>query len=101
MKKQLGQLVFSPSDLVRYLASPFSSWMDRFYLEHPDAVVPDAETAEERLIAETGNEHERAVLTDWRLSVPALVEVSKSDVEVARSTTLSAISAKAPIIYQA
>jgi superfamily I DNA and/or RNA helicase len=34
MKKTAeGQLVYSPSDLVRYLASPFASWMDRYYAQ--------------------------------------------------------------------
>ena len=38
MKKDLsGQLVFSPSDLICYLASPFASWMDRYALENPGA----------------------------------------------------------------
>jgi uncharacterized protein len=101
MRKQKGRVVFSPSDLIRYLASPFSSWMDRYYLEKPDAVRPDSETEEDLLVAETGNEHERAVLTEWRSSVPDLVEVSNADYDLARSATLSAIKAKAPIIYQA
>ena len=55
MKKDLsGQLVFSPSDLVRYLGSPFASWMDRYYLENPGAVTPDEETEDAQLIAQTG-----------------------------------------------
>ena len=54
-KDSSGQLRYSPSDLVRYLASPFASWMDRYHLENPDAVTPDEQTAEDRLIAQTGN----------------------------------------------
>jgi len=30
-----GQLIYSPSDLTRYMSSPFASWMDRLSLEHP------------------------------------------------------------------
>ena len=101
MKKYSGQLVYSPSDLVRYLKSPFASWMDRYYLENPSAVIPDEETEDERLIAQTGNQHERAVLDELRLSHADLVEVPKHDLVVARTTTLSAINAKASIIYQA
>jgi hypothetical protein len=33
MKKQSGKIIYSPSDLIRYAASPYSSWMDRFYLD--------------------------------------------------------------------
>ena len=43
-KTTAGQLIYSPSDLVRYLASPFASWMDRYYLEDPDAVTPDEQS---------------------------------------------------------
>ena len=63
-KDRSGQLLYSPSDLVRYLASPFASWMDRYFLQHPDAVTPDETSAEDKLIAETGQAHERTVLAD-------------------------------------
>lgn len=75
MKKDSGQLTFSPSDLINYVASPFASWMDRFRLENPDAAIPDAATEDQRLIAETGNEHEQAVLRELKVAVPALVEI--------------------------
>jgi hypothetical protein len=38
MKKLCGQVIYSPSDLIRYFASPFASWMDRFFLQNPDGV---------------------------------------------------------------
>lgn len=79
MKKHSGQLMYSPSDLVRYLKSPFASWMERYYLENPGAVIPDEETEDERLIAQTGNQHERAVLDELRLSHADLVEVPNND----------------------
>ncbi|MCX6879137.1 MAG: hypothetical protein NTW21_35825 [Verrucomicrobia bacterium] len=44
MKKHSGQLGFSPSDLIRFLASPFASWMDRYHLENPEAASPDEES---------------------------------------------------------
>jgi predicted RecB family nuclease len=100
-KDHLGQLVFSPSDLVRYVGSPFASWMDRYSLENPGAVIPDEETEDERLIAQTGEKHERAVLDEFKLSGVNLVEVSKHDPVVPQTTTISAISDKVPIIYQA
>ncbi len=36
MKKQHLKLLFSPSDLVRYVQSPFASWMQRLCLEVPE-----------------------------------------------------------------
>ena len=68
MQKDSGHLLYSPSDLVRYLASPFASWMDRYYLENPGAVTPDEETEDEKLIAQTGDQHERAVLDEFKSS---------------------------------
>lgn len=101
MKKYSGQLVFSPSDLITYLASPFASWMDRYRLENPDAVVPDAETEDQKLIAKTGDAHEQTVLGEWKAMFPGLVEIPKSNTETAQKQTLTAIHSKAPVIYQA
>ena len=100
-KEQADHLVYSPSDLIRYLRSPFASWMDRYDLENPGALAPDQETEDEKLIAQTGDEHERAILEEWKSSDQSLVEIPKSDFGSARTMTLSAISAKAPVIYQA
>ena len=45
MQEQSGAVAYSPSDLIRYFASPFASWMDRYHLENPDGITPDEETA--------------------------------------------------------
>jgi len=100
-KTRSGELAYSPSDLVRYLASPFASWMDRYYLENPGAVTPDEATEDEALIAQTGEAHEQTVLEDFRASGTTVREISKDNSDMAREHTLAAINAKAPIIYQA
>ena len=74
MKKLSGRIIYSPSDLVRYAQSPFASWMDRYYLEHHDALKPDQETEDQKLIARTGDQHEHAVLKEFKSSVASLVE---------------------------
>src|SRR5580704_4840911 len=101
MKKHSEQLIYSPSDLVRYVASPFASWMDRYYLENPGAITPDGETEDQKLIAQTGDHHERATLEEYRASGIKIAEIPKDDPGAAHSETLSAIKSKAPIIYQA
>ena len=101
MKRYSDKLIYSPSDLIRFLSSPFASWMDRYYLENPGAVVPDQETEDQKLIAETGNRHELAVLSEFNSSVPGLVEIPSGNIVDAREKTLTAVKAKAPIIYQA
>ena len=102
MKKTSGgQLVYSPNDLVRYLASPFASWMDRYYLENPEAVAPDETSEEDRLIAETGQKHEREVLKEFRESGQTIVEIDTRELTVASEETRAAIMAMSPLIYQA
>lgn len=101
MKIESGNLVFSPSDLVTFLASPYASWMDRYYLENRDSVSPDPETDDQKLIAETGNRHERSILDGLKSSSLDLVEISGGDIMDARARTLAAISARNPIIYHA
>ena len=100
-QKDTRTFVHSPSDLVRYLASPFASWMDRYYVEHPGAVSPDQDTDDARLIAQTGEAHERAVLAEIKSSAVELIEIPKIDFTSARARTLAAIQARVPVIYQA
>jgi predicted RecB family nuclease len=99
MQKRGNQIVYSPSDLVNFLASPFASWMDRYYLEHPDKITPDPKDECLQLIAETGNEHEAQILADMKTAIPDLVELSMQDPEALQKTR-DAIVAKVPVIYQ-
>jgi uncharacterized protein len=101
MKRQNGSIIYSPSDLVRYFASPFASWMDRCHLENPGQFPPDEETDDQRLIAETGNQHESNVLAGLKSTVPGLVEIDSSDLATARVDTLAAFNASAPVVFQA
>jgi predicted RecB family nuclease len=101
MKKESGKVIYSPSDLIRYLASPFASWLDRYNLENPGEITRDEETEEEKLLSRTGDEHERSILTRYKSSESNLVEILKDDFAVAYATTAEAIGKKAPIIFQA
>src|SRR5688572_18066060 len=74
--------------------------MDRYYLEHPDAVTPDERSAEDRLIAETGQAHERTVLADLKAAQACVIEIQGSNLAEACEQTISAIRSQAPIIYQ-
>jgi uncharacterized protein len=94
------ELIYSPSDLVRYLESPFASWMDRHHLENPGQLTPDAQSEDMKLIAESGNVHESVVLKEWKINVPSLVEIHDRNLDQAHRLTLEAIAKKAPVIYQ-
>ncbi len=100
MKKQSGIVIYSPTDLIRYLASPFASWLDRYYLENPDAIAPDKQTEEEELLSRTGDKHEQSVLGGYKAST-SVIEIAKGNFATAHAATLAAIKDKAPIIYQA
>src|SRR5512132_3956907 len=101
MKKQSGIIIYSPTDLIRYLASPFASWLDRYYLENPGAIIPDEQTEEEKLLSRTGDEHEQSILTSYKASGSGVLEIPKEDFATAHAATLAAIKDKTSIIYQA
>lgn len=101
MRMLSGKLIYSPSDLIRYLASPFASWMDRLHFEQPGVMKPDEEDESMRLIAQTGIDHERAVLAELQAADPGLQSVMTDDFDAALATTLAAINANATTIYQA
>lgn len=75
--------------------------MDRLYLENLEAVTPDKETADQKLIAETGYKHERSTLTGLKSSIPEILEIPNKDFETAATTTLEALKTKPPVIFQA
>ena len=76
MKKQSGSIIYSPTDLIRYLASPFASWLDRYHLENPGAIKPDEQTEEEELLSRTGDKHEQSVLSGYKAST-SVIEIPK------------------------
>src|SRR3984957_2767092 len=101
MQKIEGQLLYSPTDLIRYLSSPFASWMERHFLENPKAVTPDKDSEERRLIAETGDKHEASILAGIRSPTPGMFEISKKNLSDAREKTAAALKLGAPVVYQA
>jgi predicted RecB family nuclease len=100
MRKESGSIIYSPSDLIRYLSSPFASWLDRYYLENPEGIAPDKQTEEEELLSRTGDKHEQSVLGGYKAST-SVIEIAKGNFATAHAATLAAIKDKAPIIYQA
>ena len=79
MKKDSGTIIYSPSDLIRYLASPFGSWLDRYRLEGLGEIKPDEQTEEEKLLSRTGDEHEQSVLKRYKTSGTGLIEIPKDE----------------------
>ncbi len=99
-KNEDGTLTFSPTDLIQFAASPFASWMERYYLESPGIVQPDEDSEDAKLIVRIANEHERSVLEKMRTSTESLAEISSNAVD-AEAATRAAISENCHAIYQA
>lgn len=105
--EETGHLIFSPSDLVKFMGSPFDSWMDRFYLEYRDEVKPDADPEDRKLTARKGLDHERAFLDSLIAGGRSVYEVKDRDVSGNRikdaqriADTLAAMRAGYEVIYQ-
>lgn len=61
MRYDAGRLVFSPTDLCRFVESRFASWMDRRALHDP-GLIPDEPGDTLRMLWDQGNRHEAAYL---------------------------------------
>lgn len=101
MRKIADAIVFSPSDLITYVASPFASWMDRYYLENRGLVTPDKESEEQVLIAQTGDLHESAILAELENSGVKIAKIERGNFDSAVAGTKTAISERVPIVFQA
>lgn len=103
MKKQNGVLLFSPSDLVTYLQSPFATWMNRWQLEDPDT-CPEKDPQDELMshLSQKGLEHEAQFLGVLRDQYKTLVEISDDGTDEERvAKTLDAMESGADVIFQA
>ncbi|RUQ85119.1 TM0106 family RecB-like putative nuclease [Legionella septentrionalis] len=91
-------IVFSPSDLVLFVSSPFASWMDHLALVHPDlAPDPDEEDSLFAALKHEGLEHELGKLLQFEeasLSIVRLVETNFI------KDTINAMESGADVIYQ-
>ena len=103
MKKEFHQLVFSPSDLVRYVQSPFASWMERLCLEQPEnKSLKDKPDALLSYLAGKGLAHESDYLASLEQSTSKLVTIPNhlNNNEKVNATT-DAMENGADVIFQA
>lgn len=97
MQKRNGKIIYSPSDLIRYMESPYASWMDRFYLEFPDKVKPDVADEQLKSLQKRGIEHEKRYLQSLKQASGGVRELTTED---SHATTLAAMKEGAGVIYQ-
>jgi uncharacterized protein len=96
--------VYSPSDLVLYMRSPFASWMERLNVDKPEQLVDVQKDVDLMmdLLASKGNLHEAQYLELMRVKYGANnVAVIERDSNTAAAKTLEAMEAGFDVIFQA
>lgn len=102
MKITIEGVCFSPTDLVRFIESPFASWMDRFALEYPEAAPSrDQESSLDHSIRQRGFIHEDRVEQDFRDKGLNVVKIEAEGVNQKFQSTLDAMNDGTDVIAQA
>ena len=103
-KLSQNDYIYSPSDLIQYMSSPFASWMERLKIDHPEKLegIPRDEDVMLGLLAQKGNEHESSYLA---LLIEkygqANVAMIDRDTETASQKTKDAMVLGHEVIFQA
>ena len=85
-----NSFVFSPSDLMLFMVSPFASWMERLTLEQPDhGIASDARDPLLQALANRGMQHERDYLAHLSAQGLDIVVIDDSNPQTAEAATLS------------
>jgi predicted RecB family nuclease len=102
MQKRSGHIIFSPTDINRFFESPFASWMDRFHLERPGVLTPDATDEEQQLLANMGTAHEGRHLETLRAAGKDVWEppTGAESFDAKHQATVEAMRAGRAVIYQ-
>jgi len=100
MKKDHKSILFSPSDLITFVKSPFASWMDRQYLQDRKSLTPDEDDPMLTVLARRGNEHEHRYLGSLKDQGLDVCEIQTSD-QNAQAATLAAVEQGTEVIFQA
>lgn len=107
MHKVDGTLVYSPSDLITFMISPFASWMNRWRVECPhDAPEPDKEDSLNAMLADKGLAHEAGLLAHFQAKGLSIVDIAQctsganQDINAKLHATYAAMRSGAGVIYQ-
>jgi uncharacterized protein len=101
-KLKNGQIIYSPSDLTTYMASPFASWMDRLQIEKQDHNIkadPDNELIS--LLSEKGFEHEKIFFKKLEKDSLIIVDIGQVENDKKFDETINAMQQGVDVIYQA
>ena len=101
MRKLNDQILYSPSDLIRFLESPFASWMERARLEDPKKYEPDEDSAEKKLVQKKGFTHEAAFLDKLKKEGHEVATIEGKDRKVCNESTREVMNEQVEVIFQA
>ncbi|HEY9784864.1 MAG TPA: TM0106 family RecB-like putative nuclease, partial [Candidatus Obscuribacterales bacterium] len=99
MRKINGQYIYSPSDLIVFMESQFDSWMDRYYLDYPDEVKPQAADDVAVILQKHGARYEGEFLASLEQQGKRSFCVSDFDRQC-EEMTLNAMKEGYEVIYQ-
>jgi uncharacterized protein len=99
MHRKDSGLIFSATDLCRFVESPFASWMDRYALEYPDRVTVEPPSEGTELLFRKGRDHEQAYLE--ALIDEGHTPYDPTDEPDPQAATLDAMHRGDPMIWQA
>ena len=104
MYKTNGNITYSPTDLMVYMDSPFSSWMARLSVDYPERLEGVEKDQDEMmgLLANKGNEHELLFLDEVKQQYGVdHVAVINPDLATAEEATKEAMKKGYQVIFQA
>ncbi|ANV85774.1 hypothetical protein AWQ21_14665 (plasmid) [Picosynechococcus sp. PCC 7003] len=94
MQKVNGQYFYSPSDLTRFMESPFTAWLDRFSLEYPErSPAKDPEDPLMGILREKGYAVEAALEKEFRQQGLTIVKIEGQSLAEKQTHTRKAIAA--------
>lgn len=100
--KKTNQYQYSPSDLTRYMESPFASWMTRFVCEFPDrAPEKDSEDALLQSLQQKGYAHEDKLEAKLIAEGKNVVKIEGDSNREKCEKTLAAMQSGADVVVQA
>jgi len=102
MYQRDGKYYYAPSDLTRYMESPFASWMDRYVLENPQChIEKDGDDALMGLLQKQGYAHEDALENDFTAQGLSLLKINAESVADKYTQTILAMREGVDVIIQA
>ncbi|RMH17511.1 MAG: TM0106 family RecB-like putative nuclease, partial [Gammaproteobacteria bacterium] len=102
MQKYSEHILYSPSDLTRFMDSPFASWMDRCALEQPEwADKKDPEDALMSTLQQKGYAHEASLLAHFVEQGCHVVTIGGDSPEEKDQATRKAMQEGVDVIVQA